>query len=106
MKNYNSTKQSNAPKPMLAEGFYWYHRNDVKNHPKEDCDVLIWLNTPVNSETRIGYFYANEFNEDNELINDFNFALKYDTHCINSVNNWNDNFEWWCHLPMLPETFR
>ena len=29
------------------------------------------------------------------------YDVSVGTHCMNSSNSWNDDFEYWCHLPKL-----
>ena len=42
-----------------------------------------------------------EYNSDDELIEEAMFFPIENTHCMNSSNSWNDDFEYWCYLPKL-----
>ena len=88
MKTYTTTVQ-------------WFSRHDKEHYPKEDCEVLLWRKSPLGYETIKGQFMSDECNDDGELISEASFYPTEKTHCMNSPNSWNDDFEYWCHLPKL-----
>ena len=88
MKTYTTTVQ-------------WFSRHDKEHYPKEDCEVLLWRKSPLGYETIKGQFMSDEYNDDGELISEASFYPTENTHCMNSPNSWNDDFEYWCHLPKL-----
>lgn len=88
METYNTTVQ-------------WFSRHDKENYPKENCEVLLWQKSPLGYETIKGEFMTDEYNSDDELIEEAMFFPIEKTHCMNSSNGWNDDFEYWCYLPKL-----